>query len=420
MATDRSPIAYLWPTLKAFATGDVITRELLRDSINKAGDIGYGVLAALNERFQQLGSTNAGTSAVQRGTVVMGTLSFYDPVDVPVGALDGKTLILGTDLDDPVTITFGQPTSPVHAATEINTQGASMGLVASADTGVDPNTGTVVAANVGKLLLVRPSGATASLKVYGAGTANAILGLPLVDTTVTGAGTVNDGASRMGLGAITATIPWAGGTLRAFLVAQYALVNASASALATKVAKAGDTMTGSLTFTSPAKVVYNAAFSRPSRGKWSIASVNTQWEYYASSPTVAIQMSVVGGITFVDHDLDLIPGDELDGVDVWSWSDGVAHANLPAIMPTIRIYKWPSNASTPTALGGSAVTDPSGSAATYDAIHAVSITGLAETVATNTRYFVRYTGEDGANEDAGRALLNVIVNGTSKGLPPGL
>ena len=247
MATDRSPIAYLWPTLKAFATGDVITRELLRDSINKAGDIGYGVLAALNERFQQLGSTNAGTSAVQRGTVVMGTLSFYDPVDVPVGALDGLTLILQTDLAGPVTITFAQPTSPVHVATQINTQGAALGLVASCDSGIDPNTGAVVAANVGKLLLVRPSGGTASLTVKGAGTANAILGLPLVDTTVTGTGTVNDGASRIGVAAIGA-IP--AGTLRTFLVA-------AETTITNALLKTGGTVTGPVLFSgSSARVVY--------------------------------------------------------------------------------------------------------------------------------------------------------------------
>ncbi len=224
MATDRSPIAYLWPTLKAFATGDVITRELLRDSINKAGDIGYGVLAALNERFQQLGSTNAGTSAVQRGSVVMGGLSFYDPVDVPTGSLDGLTLILQTDLAGPVTITFAQPTSPVHVATQINTQGASLGLVASCDSGIDPNTGAVVAANVGKLLLVRPSGASADLIVKGAGTANAILGLPLVDTTVSGTGMANDGASRIGVAAFSG---WSGGTLRAICQTIFAETNAT-------------------------------------------------------------------------------------------------------------------------------------------------------------------------------------------------
>jgi hypothetical protein len=255
MATDRAPIAYLWSTLKAFATGDVITRELLRDSINKAGDIGYGVLAALNERFQQLGSTNAGTSAVQRGSVVMGTLSFYDPVDVPVGSLDGLTLILETDLAGPVTVTFAQPTSPVHVATQINVQAAALGLVATADSGIDPNTGAVVAANVGKLLLVRPSGATADLIVY------AILGLPLVDTTVSGTGTVNDGASRVGLAAFAS---WVGGDLRSFLVAFEAAASATAAAVATKVAKAGDTITGLLVFSgASAQIQYRLPTTLP-------------------------------------------------------------------------------------------------------------------------------------------------------------
>lgn len=242
MATEYSPIAYIWPKIVKFATGDFITREFLRDSTNRAADIGYGVLAALNERWQQLGSTNAGTSAVQRGTVVMGTLSFYDPVDVPVGSLDGLTLILETDLAGPVTVTFAQPTSPVHVATQINTQAASLGIVASCDTGVDPNTGAIVATNVGKLLLARPSGGTASLKIYGAGTANALLGLPLIDTTTAGTGTANDGTSRIGFGA---TGSWPGGTLRAFL-----------TSIANAILTSGGTLVGPLIVGSGGRIQY--------------------------------------------------------------------------------------------------------------------------------------------------------------------
>lgn len=418
MATDRSPIAYLWPTLKAFATGDVITRELLRDSINKAGDIGYGVLAALNERFQQLGSTNAGTSAVQRGSVVMGTLSFYDPVDVPVGSLDGKTLILGTDLDDPVTITFGQPTSPVHAATEINTQGASMGLVASCDTGVDPNTGAIVAANVGKLLLVRPSGASASLKVYGAGTANAILGLPLVDTTVTGSGTVNDGTTRIGLGAITAAIPWAGGTLRAFLVAQYALVNASASALATKVAKAGDTMTGDLTFAVTKQVKYSDSTTRPARGQWVLSTGVTDLSV-ATGGGILAQTNTAQAVVSADYEFYPITGDTITGIKIAADYSGVAHGGEPGTKPTITLYKWPVGDATPTVVSGP-VTDPETIAGNYENRHEVEITGVSDVVNDTTKYFLRFTSEDGANQRAGYRVTHVLLTTTSGGLPPGL
>jgi hypothetical protein len=214
MAT-RNGQSYFWALIEDFLDDDILNREnFYKGAIHRLHD---GIVAGRDLVFnltQQLGSTNAGTSAVQRGSVVMGTLAFYDPIDTPVGSVDGKTIILETDPAGPVTITFTQPTSPAHLATEINTQGASLGIVATVDTGVDPNTGAVVAANVGKLLLVRPSGATASLTVKGAGTANAILGLPLVDTTASGAGTVNDGASRIGLGAFGS---WLGGTLQAYL-----------------------------------------------------------------------------------------------------------------------------------------------------------------------------------------------------------
>jgi hypothetical protein len=412
MATDRSPIAYIWPTLKAFATGDVITRELLRDSINKAGDIGYGVLAALNERFQQLGSTNAGTSAVQRGTVVMGTLAFYDPVDVPVGSLDGLTLILETDLAGPVTVTFAQPTSPVHVATQINTQGAVLGLVASCDTGVDPNTGAIVAANVGKLLLVRPSGASADLIVKGAGTANAILGLPLVDTTVSGAGTVNDGASRIGLGAFGS---WAGGTLQSYL---QTVVAAAVLSVATKVAKAGDTMTGDLTFAATKRVKYSDSTTRPARGQWVLSTGATDLSI-ATGGGILAQTNTAQAVVSADYEFYPITGDTITGIKIAADYNGVPHGGEPGTKPTITLYKWPVGDATPTIVSGP-VTDPETVASDYENPHEVAITGASEVVNDTTKYFLRFTSEDGANQEAGYRVTHVLLTTTSSGLPPGL
>jgi hypothetical protein len=218
----RNGQSYFWSLINDIFDQDLPNREnFIKGAIHKLQD---NIVAGRDLVFnlaQQLGSTNAGTSAVQRGSVVMGTIAFYDPIDVPVGDLDGKTLILETDLAGPVTITFAQPISPAHAATQINTQGSSLGLVASVDTGVDPNTGAVVAANVGKLLLVRPSGGTASLTVKGSGTANAILGFALADTTTTGSGAVNDGSTRIGVANLTNI---AGGTLRSVLLALEAAI----------------------------------------------------------------------------------------------------------------------------------------------------------------------------------------------------
>lgn len=252
----RNGQSYFWSLINDLFDQDIPNREnFIKGTIHKLQD---GVVAGRDLVFnlaQQLGSTNAGTSAVQRGTVVMGTIAFS-----PVGDLDGKTLILQTDLAGPVTVTFAQPISPAHAATQINTQAAALGLVASVDTGVDPNTGGVVSANVGKLLLVRPSGGTASLTVKGAGTANALLGLPLIDTTITGTGTVNDGASRIGLAAFGS---WAGGTLQAFLLT-VADAATTTAALATKVAKGGDTITGALVFSgATARVRYRPVYMLP-------------------------------------------------------------------------------------------------------------------------------------------------------------
>lgn len=410
----RNGQSYFWSLVNDLFDQDIPNREnfikgtihKLQDSIVAGRDLVFGLA-------QQLGSTIAGTSAVQRGSVAMGTLAFYDPISNPVGDLDGKTLILETDLAGPVTVTFAQPISPAHAATQINTQAAALGLVASVDTGVDPNTGAVVAANVGKLLLVRPSGASAEVTVKGAGTANALLGLPLIDTTTTGAGTVNDGASRVGLAAITATIPWAGGTLRDFLAAQYALVNASASALATKVAKAGDTMSGNLALSGVAKIVYSAAASRPARGAWT--------KYSASFLTLtggALQYSNIGSGS-ADFEFYPVTGDTITSITISVFVEpGFPHGALPT-MPTYQLYKWVPGATTPTAIGAN-TPDPSADVAAYELPHDITISGLSEVVSSSARYFLRYTTESGANAQPGYTVTNVTLAVTSAGLPPGL
>jgi hypothetical protein len=77
--------------------------------------------------------------------------------------------------------------------------------------------------------------------------------LPLVDTTVSGAGTVNDGASRIGLAAFGS---WAGGTLRAFLVTIEAIV-------ADALLKTGDTITGPVIIGSGGAIDYRPIVDLP-------------------------------------------------------------------------------------------------------------------------------------------------------------
>jgi hypothetical protein len=342
----------------------------------------------------------------------MGTLAFYDPVDVPVGSLDGLTLILETDLAGPVTVTFAQPTSPVHVATQINTQGAALGLVASCDTGIDPNTGAIVAANVGKLLLVRPSGGTVSLTIKGAGTANAILGLPLVDATVSGAGTVNDGASRIGLAAFGS---WAGGTLQSYL---QTVVAAAVSGVATKVAKAGDTMTGDLTFAATKRVKYSDSTTRPARGRWVLSTGVTDLSI-ATGGGILAQTNTAQAVVSADYEFYPITGDTITGIAIAVDYNGVPHGGEPGTKPTITLYKWPVGDATPTIVSGP-VTDPETVAGDYENPHEVAITGASEVVNDTTKYFLRFTSEDGANQEAGYRVTHVLLTTTSGGLPPGL
>lgn len=393
MAT-RNGQSYFSSLIEDLFDQDIPNRQtLFKGCIHKLHD---GIVAGRDLVFnlaQQLGSTNAGTSAVQRGTIVMGTLAFYDPVDVPTGDLDGKTLILQTDLAGPVTVTFAQPTSPAHAATQINTQAAALGLVASVDTGVDPNTGAVVAANVGKLLLARPSGGTASLTVKGAGTANAILGLPLVDTTTTGAGTANDGASRIGLGAFGS---WAGGTLQSYL---QTVVSVGVADVANRVAKAGDTMSGALTTTNV--VISNASNSVTIASRSVTRStdnvINSDGAEWIPTATGRFINDVVGKTITVP--LDLPHGTTLTSASVTYVGAG-GHVGLPAVKPNVTIYKTHLGTGTDTAV--SSTDDTSATTVDFQAVHTFGPTGLTEVVDRTTyRYNAAITSEAGANSLVG-------------------
>lgn len=244
MAT-RTGAGYLWALITDLFDGDDLNREkLYKECIHRLQDYGIGVRDMVNSLRSQLSSTDAGQPAVLRSPTVLDTLAFYDPIDVPLGSLDGKTLFITTDLGA-ATVTFAQPTSPAHAASQVNTQASSTGVIATVDDGIDPVTGSIVPANVGKLLLVRPGGATATLSVGLGGTANGVLGFTGSEAA-SGTGTANDGASKIGIAAFTSPTGWAGGTLRDFLQALFSGLDMTNADVALKLAKAGDTFTGPL------------------------------------------------------------------------------------------------------------------------------------------------------------------------------
>jgi hypothetical protein len=214
----RAPLSIIWKEVYSLATGDTITREnTWRDGINRAADIGYGVLSALFSFRQDLGSYASGTRAIIRSPNLITELSYYDAPAVPVGALDGLTLNLeDSGVATPITVTFSAPTSPADVVVQINAVAVANGVQASLDDGWDPTTQTFIAANVGKLRLQSVTPGATTLYVRGTGTANGVLGFPGTDTSATGSATVSDGASRIGVGAFSG---YGGGDLRTLLQA---------------------------------------------------------------------------------------------------------------------------------------------------------------------------------------------------------
>jgi hypothetical protein len=391
-ATNYTSKNILRTTITALADGDYVTMQrLYNEAVLPTFDSIGGLLGRIATVYSDLVSQDVGTKARIVGNVDMTAFNYNGGI-----ALSGLTVIVDENTTTAQTCTF---TNAVTGPDALLTQ-----LTAQAGTNL-----TWSLNDSGQLVCTCGTIGTGSTIALGAGTAHSTI-WPSPTITSPGAGTANDGATRIGVGAIGA-IP--AGTLRAFLIAAEGTVTNA-------LLKSGGTMTGHITFTSPFAVAYNATFSRTSHGNWTIPVTVTDWVF--APLAIPLQSNTAQAVTTIDHDLDLITGDTLDGVDVWSYHDGVPHGALPGTMPAIRIWRIPTNATLAdaVALGGADVTDPSASVATYEAKHAVTITGLAHTVLANSRYFVRYYSEDGANDEPGRYLTSVVINGTSKGLPPGM
>lgn len=392
MSTPRTSSNIIWSTISSLVAGELLTKVKLYDEgLHRLQDGIGALLGRIATVYSDLVSEDIGTKARIVGNVDMTAFNYNNGI-----ALNGLTVIVDEDTTTAQTVTFNNAvTGPSQLLAQL-TAGAPTNLIWSLN-------------DSGYLVVESQTIGTGSTIALGAGTAHSTI-WPSPTITSPGAGTANDGTSRVGFGA---TGSWTGGTLRAFLVnVETVAVNA--------LLKTGGTMTGNVAFTSPAQVTYDATFTRRSRGTWTFPSTNTDWQMVGLG--IPLHANTAQAAITIDHELDLIPGDILDGVDVWSYHDGTPHGALPATMPNIRIWKAPHNATlgSTVALGAAAVDDPSASVAAYEAMHAVSITGLAHTVEANARYFLRYTSEDGANDEPGRYITGVLINGTSKGVPPGL
>lgn len=104
---------------------------------------------------------------------------------------------------------------------------------------------------------------------------------------------------------------------------------------------------------------------------------------------------VIGGPGVIYHPLNLPHGQLLTAISVYI-QGAAAHAALPAIMPQIFIKK--RNVVTDVVTTISNVSDPSATTALLQSHHAISATGLTETVDNSTYYyFIELWSESGAN-----------------------
>lgn len=209
--------SFFWGMIDKLLDGQLLTHVgLYKNGLYRLQD---GLLAVRDMVLglrSDLGQTETVRPAVVRSPSSLGSLLYYDPVTTPLGSLDGKTLILISDIAGPVTVTFAQPTTPAAACAQINSQASALGIIADVDDGIDPVTGAINSLNVGRLRIRRYGSGTPSITVDKDGTANGALSFSTsIDTTVTGtAATALDGASRIGVSAYDG---WPGGTLRTLL-----------------------------------------------------------------------------------------------------------------------------------------------------------------------------------------------------------
>lgn len=159
----------------------------------------------------------------------------------------------------------------------------------------------------------------------------------------------------------------------------------------------------------------SALWASPAGWIWS--STHGEW----------VNNNVAGGAWELDIPLSKLPNlGTLTGVRIYitgssAGGGGGGHgANEPGTLPTATLMGRVSNSATAVTVGA-LVTDTPGSAANYDTIHVLSASydaglanytwsGLSEALTSSEHYWIRFTGEAGANaDDLSLAVLGVTA-----------
>lgn len=185
--------------------------------------------------------------------------------------------------------------------------------------------------------------------------------------------------------------------------------------LVLKLPLAGGTMTGNIVMSGSTFVAHDVGVGRVVRNGWRVpASSEADWAEQING--AAIQSGGTG-TTACELDLDVVRGDIITGIQVWVKGGG-GHSGLPGTKPTLSLWEWESGVETADQL--EITTDTSASTGVYDALHAIELLDIAVTVDATKRYFIRVTGEDGANALTGLEVHgNTLLGLTAKGLRAG-
>jgi hypothetical protein len=242
-ATSYTSKNILHSFITSLADGDFVSMQLLyREALERLHDGSGALLGRISKVYADLSSTTIGTKARIVGNVDMTSFNYNSGI-----ALSGLTVIVDEDTTTAQTVTFDNTvTGPDQLILQLVAQ-ASTNLIWSLD-------------ELGRLVVESQTAGAGSTIALGAGTAHGLI-WPSPTINSPGAGQANDGVSKIGIGAFAS---WGGGTLRDFLVAFEAAASATSTAVATKVAKAGDTVTGLLVFSgASAQIQYRLPIELP-------------------------------------------------------------------------------------------------------------------------------------------------------------
>lgn len=135
-------------------------------------------------------------------------------------------------------------------------------------------------------------------------------------------------------------------------------------------------------------------------------SLATAWTFGNSGSAYAINQGTTGSAGLIFLELALPKSCRLTTLSV-ILAGATGHVALPATMPTVQLHRQDTGSVAAPTLVASA-TDTSATFAAYELAHAVTLTGLSEVIAhSGNRWYVRVSGETGANSVAGLALLSL-------------